>query len=128
LLNFIPRVTSNIQQNVVDILKRSKDGRMLRQQFEHEYKRCYNFLFDFNTLGFTTLRQALESLSHIVKVEPTGTDYCVSLVNEIEKSVLTTNKNDEKASNNFELKILQKIYNPVHQFIFNKNLFQIPRS
>ncbi len=99
-MNVIPHITSDIQEEIVQVLKKSSESCLTRAGFEQEYKRAYGFVFNFIKLGFSTLRQALESLDHIVKIKPDGgVDYSIELVHKEEKQPSPNKiKNDKKAA------------------------------
>jgi hypothetical protein len=76
----------------------SETGRLSKSEFEREYAKKNIFLFNFKSIGFSSLLDALKSIDHIVKIEDidSAQNFNISLVTIKQSRSIT-----EQADSNF---------------------------
>ena len=99
----------NIQSQIEDVL-RANNCRMRVRNFEYKYVQKFGFMINFTSFGFSSLRELLDSLNHLVVCEsdkPDPNDFAISMVftqykfaNNNQDIPASQNKNNNNNVNN----------------------------
>ena len=97
-------LSSNIQSNIESILKTAPNFKLKIKEFEKEYANRHGFMFNYSQYGYSNLREALESLKHMLKCEnnkfSNNADYYVSLIVSRREIFINQNLNKILKPNN----------------------------